>query len=293
MARIVGGIGTSHAPSIASAYDHKRQLDPVWKPLFDAYGPAKAWLEAVKPDLMIVIYNDHMNRFFFDAYPTFALGVGDSHAIADEGWGKRALPPLPGHADFAWHLARSLVHDEFDPTICQELTIDHGILSILPLLCDTPWPVPIVPLAVNVIQHPVPTARRCFRLGQAIRRAAERYAADLRIVIVGTGGMSHQLHGERFGLVNPDWDLEFLDRLQHDPDSLTRLSHDDYMERGGAESVELIMWLTMRGALGAAARLHYRHYYAPMITGYGLVVFESEETGPGRAAAAEASTVTA
>ena len=160
MATVIGGIGTSHAPTIGVAWDKGQQREPIWAPLFDGYGPARQWLEAVRPDLFLIVYNDHVNQFFFDAYPTFALGVGAVHAQADEGWGKRALPDLPGDPDFAWHLARSLVDDEFDPTICQEMALDHGILSFLPLLTDTDWKVPVVPLAVNVIQHPIPTARR-------------------------------------------------------------------------------------------------------------------------------------
>jgi aromatic ring-opening dioxygenase catalytic subunit (LigB family) len=247
----------------------------MWAPLYQGYAPAKQWLDALKPDLMVVVYNDHMNRFFFDAYPTFALGVADSHPQADEGWGKRNLPDLPGHSKFSWHVAQSLVEDEFDPTICQEMTVDHGILSVLPLLTDNRWPAPLVPLAANVIQHPLPTPRRLFRLGQAIRHAVESYPEDLRVLVVATGGMSHQLHGERFGFTNPDWDNEFMDRLESDPQSLVALRHHDYMERGGAESVEMIMWLAMRGALGDKVRRIHRHYYAPMLTGYGLVVFES------------------
>jgi len=271
MAKIIGGIGTSHAPSIAHAYDKNLGTDEAWKPLFDGYGPVKDWLKETAPDLIIMIYNDHMNRFFFDAYPTLALGVGEVHEIADEGWGKRNFPALQGDAEFGWHLARSLVADEFDPTICQEITIDHGILSILPLLCDTPWPVPIIPIAVNVIQHPVPTARRCYKLGQAIRHAVELYDHDIRIAIVGTGGMSHQLHGKRFGFMNEEWDNEFLDALETNPEKLTALSHDDYMERGGVESVEMIMWLTMRGALTDKVTRIHRHYYAPFLTGFGLI----------------------
>jgi hypothetical protein len=275
MARVVGGIGCSHAPSIAHSYDRGLQNDPMWAPLYQGYAPAKEWLDKLRPDLIIVVYNDHMNRFFFDAYPTFALGVSESHPQADEGWGKRDLPDLPGHAKFSWHFAQSLIEDEFDPTICQEMTVDHGILSVLPLLTDNRWPAPLVPLAANVIQHPVPTPRRFFRLGQAIRHAVESYPEDLRVLVVATGGMSHQLHGERFGFVNPDWDNEFMDRLEGDPQSLVALRHHDYMERGGAESVEMIMWLAMRGALGDKVRRVHRHYYAPMLTGYGLVVFES------------------
>jgi hypothetical protein len=173
----------------------------MWAPLFDGYVPARQWLDEVRPDLFLIVYNDHVNQFFFDAYPTFALGVGAVHGQADEGYGKRPLPDLPGDPDFAWHLARSLVNDEFDPTICQEMTLDHGVLSFLPLLTDTDWKVPVVPLAVNVIQHPIPTARRLFRLGTALRRAIESYPQDRRIVVFGTGGLTHQLHGESFGII--------------------------------------------------------------------------------------------
>ena len=227
--------------------------------------------------MIVAVYNDHMNRFFFDAYPTFALGVSDKHPQADEGWGKRDLPDLPGDADFSWHMAQSLVEDEFDPTICQEMPVDHGILSILPLLTDNRWPAPLIPLAANVIQHPLPTPRRFFHLGQAIRRAVESYPKDLRVLVVATGGMSHQLHGDRFGFMNPDWDNEFLDLLEHDPQALVKLKHHDYMERGGAESVEMIMWLAMRSSLGEKVRRIHRHYYAPMLTGYGLIVFEGAD----------------
>jgi len=254
MARIVGGIGCSHAPSIAHSFDRGLQKDPMWKPLYDGFEPAKEWLEKLKPDLIVAVYNDHMNRFFFDAYPTFALGVADRHPQADEGWGKRDFPDLPGNAEFSWHLAQSLVEDEFDPTICQEMTVDHGILPSLPLLTDNRWPAPLVPLAANVIQHPLPTPKRFFHLGQAIRLAVETYPQDLRVLVVATGGMSHQLHGDRFGFMNPAWDNEFLDKLESDPQALVALRHHDYMERGGAESVEMIMWLAMRSALGEKVR---------------------------------------
>jgi len=249
----------------------------MWAPLYAGFEPAKEWLSRVKPDLMIVLYNDHMNRFFFDAYPTFALGVAEAYPQADEGWGRRDLPDLAGHSAFSWHLAHSLVEDEFDPTLCQEMAVEHGIFSILPLLAETPWPAPIVPIAANVILHPIPTPRRFYRLGEAIRRAIENYPADLRVLIMATGGMSHQLHGARFGFVNPQWDNEFLDRLESDPQSLIQLTHADYMERGGAESVEMIMWLAMRGALGASVRRAHRYYYAPMLTGYGLLVLENAD----------------
>src|SRR6185312_1588583 len=271
MARIIGGIGSSHGPSIGMAWDKGLQQEPQWAPVFDGYKPARHWLEAERPDLLVIFYNDHMNRFFFDAYPTFALGVGDVHPQADEGWGKRALPDLRGHSEFAWHLARSLVEDEFDPTVCQEMTIDHGILSVLPVFGGTAMSLPVVPIAVNVIQHPLPTARRLYRLGLAVRRAIEAYPQDLRVMLMGTGGLSHQLHGERFGMVNAEWDNHFMDLLETEPETLAALPHQDWMQRGGTEGVEMIIWLAMRSALGRNVRRVHRNYAAPTITGYGLL----------------------
>jgi hypothetical protein len=278
MGRIIGGIGCSHAPALAGVFDSGGQEKPLWKPIFDGFVQARTWLEARKPDLVVVAYNDHMNHFFFDAYPTFALGVAERFPLADEGRATRAFDPLPGHPDVAWHLARSLVNDEFDPTVCQEMPLDHGVLAPLPLLLAHPWQVPIVPLAVNVIQHPLPTARRCYKLGQAIGRAIENYPGKLDVVVLGTGGLSHQLHGPDFGVVNPGWDQEFLDLLEDDPATLAAMSHDGYMQRGGAEAVEMIIWLIMRGALGGPVDRAHRTYDTPALTGLAVTVLEPRET---------------
>lgn len=276
MGRIVAGIASSHVPSIGAVYDQGRQDDPDWKPLFDAYIPVQNWLAEIKPDVAIVVYNDHGGDFFFDKYPTFAVGAADTYGIADEGWGKRPLPEPRGDADFSWHLCESLVYDEFDITVCQEMAVEHGFLVPMHLCFphDPDWPVSFVPVAVNVIQHPLPTALRCWRLGRAIRRAVESCERDLKVAIFGTGGMSHQLHGTRFGHLNPDWDNDFLDRIESDPESLTRLTHQEIMEQAGAESVELIMWLTMRGAMADKVDRVHRNYYAPMTTGMGLIALK-------------------
>lgn len=276
MGRIIAGIGTSHVPSIGAAYDRGKQATPAWRPLFDAYVPVREWLEELKPDVAIMVYNDHGADFFFDKYPTFAVGAADRYDIADEGFGVRPLPPIDGHLEFSQHLCEALVYDEFDLTVCQEMRVEHGFLVPMHLCFDhTPgWNVAAVPFAVNVLQHPLPTARRCYRLGQAIRRAVESYPADLRVVILGTGGMSHQLTGPHFGKMDQDWDQDFLDRIERDPDSLCELTHQTLMERYGAEGIELIMWLVMRGALSNRARRVHRHYYAPMTTGMGLITLE-------------------
>ncbi|HUH40742.1 MAG TPA: class III extradiol dioxygenase family protein [Castellaniella sp.] len=276
MGKIIAGIGTSHVPSIGGAYDRGAQNDPDWKPLFDAYVPVREWLAELKPDVAIMVYNDHGADFFFKQYPTFAVGCADQYAIADEGMGVRPLPPIRGDFEFSRHLCESLVYNEFDLTMCQEMSVEHGFLVPMHLCFDhTPdWTVAAVPLAVNVLLHPLPTARRCLKLGQAIRQAVESDPRDLRVVILGTGGMSHQLQGKRFGRMNRDFDQDFLDRIEHDPESLANMSHQALMELAGAEGIELIMWLVMRGALSGQAKRVHRHYYAPMTTGMGLITFQ-------------------
>jgi len=276
MAKIIGGIGTSHVPTIGVAYDKGKQNDPAWEPLFKGYKPVADWLAEKKPDALVFFYNDHATTFFFDLYPTFALGIGEQLEIADEGAGKRPLPPMRGNVDLSIHIAESLVNDEFDITTFQDRPIDHGCASPLPLLWPhaPDWPGAIVPIAINVLQFPIPTAKRCYKLGQALRRAIESYPEDLKVVVVGTGGLSHQVHGERAGFNNEDWDMEFLDLFVKNPEELTKLRHADYIRRGGAESVEQIMWLAMRGALeGEIVELH-RNYYLATTTAMTVTLYE-------------------
>ena len=276
MARIIGGIGTSHVPTIGVAYDKGKQDDPAWAPLFKGYRPVADWLAEKKPDALVFFYNDHATTFFFDLYPTFALGIGEQFEIADEGAGKRPLPPLRGHVDLSIHIAESLVNDEIDITTFQDRPIDHGCASPLPLLWPhaPDWPGVIVPIAINVLQFPIPTAKRCYKLGQALRRAIETYPQDLKVVVVGTGGLSHQVHGERAGFNNEDWDMEFLDLFVKNPEELTKLRHADYIKRGGAESVEQIMWLAMRGALEGEIRELHRNYYLATTTAMTVTLYE-------------------
>ncbi|MGQ0544118.1 MAG: class III extradiol dioxygenase family protein [Betaproteobacteria bacterium] len=276
MARLVAGIGTSHVPSIGRAYDQRKHGDPAWQPLFDGYAPVSDWLRELAPDIAIVVYNDHGCDFFLDKYPSIAIGAADTYPIGDEGFGSRKLPAVKGDASFSWHLCESLVYDEFDITVCQEMQVEHGFLVPMNLCLPhgQEWPVAAVPIMMNVIQHPLPTARRCFKLGQAIRRAVDSYAKDQKVAILGTGGMSHQLHGTRFGYMNEDFDRLWLDKIESDPEALARMTHHEIMERAGAEAVELIMWLVMRGALAPKVRRRHRSYYAPMTTGMGVIALE-------------------
>ena len=275
--RIVGGLGLSHVPSVGVAYDRGKMQTPAWKPLWDAYVPVREWLARLEPDVAIVVYNDHGADFQLDKYPTFAIGVAERYAIADEGFGTRPLPEVRGDAEFSTHVVESLVADEFDLTVCQELAVEHGFLVPMNLCFEhgpAGWPVATVPLQVNVIQHPLPSGRRCYRLGQALRKAVSTYEKNIRVVVMGTGGMSHQLQGKRFGFMNEAFDQRFLDGLEKDPEALAQLSHHELMAQAGAEAVELIMWHVMRGAMAPNARRVHRHYYAPMTTGMGLITFE-------------------
>ncbi|MRT27880.1 gallate dioxygenase [Herbaspirillum sp. CAH-3] len=276
MANIVGAIATSHTPTIGFALDANKQHDAVWAPIFKAYEPVQQWLQEKQPDVLLVVYNDHVTSFFFDHYSAFALGVGSEYQVADEGGGARKLPPVGGQAALARHIGSSLMADEFDMAFFQNKPLDHGCFSPLSILWphQEGWPGQIIPLQVGVLQFPIPTARRCYKLGQGLRRAIESYPEDLDVVIVATGGLSHQVHGERAGFNNTPWDHQVLDLLQHDPEALTRLTHAELATLGGLESAEVIMWLIMRGAMPAGVNCLHREYYLPSMTGIAVAVYE-------------------
>ena len=280
MATIIGGIAASHTPTIGFALDRHKQDDPVWAPIFTAFAPVSDWLAQKKPDVLLFIYNDHVTSFFFDHYSAFALGVGEKWGVADEGGGARDLPPINGAPAFAAHVGRSLMADEFDMSFFQERTLDHGCFSPLSVLCPHDakgWPVSLVPLQIGVLQFPIPSARRCFKLGHALRRAIESYPLPLRVAIVATGGLSHQVHGERAGFNNTEWDHRFLDLLERDPETLADMTHAEYAELGGVEGAEVIMWLVMRGALSREVKCLHRSYYLPSMAGIATAIYEGVE----------------
>jgi len=287
MARIIGGIGTSHVPTIGVAYDKKKQDDPAWAPMFEGYKPVAKWLADKKPDALVVFFNDHASSFFFDLYPTFAVGVGEEFEVADEGAGKRPLPAIKSNLELSTHIIESLVTDEFDIATFYDRPLDHGVFSPLPLLLphDPAWPTALVPIFINVIQHPMPTAQRCFKLGQAVRRAVEGFPQNLDVAVVGTGGLSHQVHGERAGFNSEEWDREFLDLFVRDPERLLNMTHADFIRLGGAESAEIVMWLAMRGALPRNIRASHESYYLATSTAMAVALYEGADAATHRAAA--------
>ena len=279
MARLIGGLGTSHVPSIGVAIDRGLSDTPEWKPLFDGYVPAQQWMAEAKPDIAVVIFNDHGNAFFLDQVPTLALGVADRYKPIDEGWGPRAIPDFEGASDFAWYFADKLVENHFDPLICREIEVDHGMQVPMELFFGRPeaWPVKVVPVFVNTIQYPIPTPQRMWDLGRVLRETIESWDTDEKVVVMGTGGLSHQLQGSRVGFINAAADQAWIAEIGDNPEKYRSMSREDFIETFGSEGAELIMWLVMRGAMDADVRTVHSHYYSPAsMTGTGMVVLENE-----------------
>jgi protocatechuate 4,5-dioxygenase, beta chain len=278
VARIIAGVGSSHIPAIGAAWDNKKTAEPYWQPVFKGFEKSKEWIAKTKPDACIVVYNDHASAFSLEIIPTFAIGCAAEFAIADEGWGPRPVPKVKGHPELAAHLVQSLVLDEFDITTVNKMEVDHGLTVPLTLMFGQPeeWPCPVIPLCVNVVVYPVPTGHRCYMLGKAIRKAVESFPRDMRIVIFGTGGLSHQLQGPRAGLINKEFDTRFLDNLTADPKANARIPHLEYLREAGSEGIEMVMWMIMRGAIDDDVREVYRFYHVPASnTALGHIILEN------------------
>ncbi len=278
MAKIIASVNVSHVPAIGAAIDLGKTEQPYWAPVFKGFERSKKWIADLKPDVIILVYNDHASAFSLEIIPTFALGCAAEFPPADEGWGPRPVPVVKGHPELACHIAQSVILDEFDLTIVNKMDVDHGLTVPLSLMFGQPkeWPCKIIPLPVNVVQYPPPTGNRCFQLGKAIRKAVESYPQDLRVVIFGTGGMSHQLQGPRAGLINREFDTNFLNKLVKDPVALTKIPFLEYVREAGSEAIELVMWLIARGALDAKVREVYRFYHVPTSnTALGHIILEN------------------
>ena len=279
MARVTGGITTSHVPAIGAAMDLGNTNDDYWVPLFRGYEFSREWIKENLPDVIVVVYNDHASAFSLEMIPTLAIGCADQFGIADEGWGARPVPVVEGCPDLAWHIAQSTIQDEFDITMINQMEVDHGLTVPLSLMFGQPkaWPCRVIPVAVNVVVYPPPSGRRCFLFGQAIRRAIESFDEDLNVQVWGTGGMSHQLQGPRAGLINAEFDAEFMDQLVTDPETLAMKPHVEYVREAGSEAVGLVMWLIMRGAMGKKVTERHRFYHVPASnTAVGHLVLENE-----------------
>jgi protocatechuate 4,5-dioxygenase beta chain len=283
MASITASVYTSHVPAVGAALDLGKTQEPYWQPVFKGYEFSKQWMKENKPDVVFLVYNDHANAFSLEMIPTFAIGTAAEYEIADEGWGPRPVPKVIGHPELASHIAHSVIQDDFDLTIVNKMAVDHGLTVPLSLMCgqqdpvEGAWPCPVIPFAVNVVQYPVPSGRRCYNLGKAIRKAVDSYDEPLKVQIWGTGGMSHQLQGPRAGLINKEWDNRFLDRLIAEPEALSKMPHLEYVQEAGSEGIELVMWLIARGAMSdKVPRVRHRFFHVPASnTAVGHLILEN------------------
>lgn len=276
MARIIGGLTTSHVPAIGGAIAKGLQGEPYWKPFFDGFLPVHRWLDDMKPDVAVVFYNDHGLNFFLDKMPTFAVGAAPEYRNADEGWGIPTLPPFRGELDLSWHVIEHLVDREFDITTCQEMLVDHAFTLPLKLFWPQGVPVTVVPICINTVQFPLPSARRCYALGQAVGEAIRSWESDKKVVVIGTGGLSHQLDGERAGFINKPFDLKFMESLVEDPEWATQYSIHELVEKTGTQGVELLMWLATRAAVPGRVRKVHTNYHIPISnTAAGMMALES------------------
>src|SRR5262245_18439100 len=283
MARITASVYTSHVPAIGAAMDLGKTHEPYWQNLFGGYEFSRRWMAGHVPDVIFLVYNDHATSFSLEIIPTFAIGTAAEFPVAEEGWGPRPVPIMIGHPDLASHIAQSVIQDDFDLTIVNRMDVDHGLavpLSVLFGKTDA-WPCPVITFAVNGVQYPVPSGRRCFMLGQAIRKAIESYDRPLNVQIWGTGGMCHQLQRPRAGLIIKEWDNRFLDRLIDDPAGLAQVPHIEYVREAGSEGIELVMWLIARGAMadlagGPPPKVTHRFYHVPASnTAVGHLILEN------------------
>jgi len=283
MARITASMYSSHVPAIGVAVDKGLTEEPYWKPLFDGYAAGRQWAKENTPDVVILVFNDHANAFGLNLVPTFALGMSETFTPADEGWGPRPVPIVEGHPMLAAHIAQSVIQDDFDLTLVSDVPIDHGCTVPLSVMYDQPdaWPCKVIPLFVNVVQYPVPSGKRCLELGKAIRRAVDSFDEDLDVQIWGTGGMSHQLQGQRAGLINEPWDAAFMQRMIDDPEDLATMEHVEYVREGGSEGIELVMWLVARGAMSDLAggddptEVHRLYHVTASNTAVGQLILEN------------------
>ncbi len=287
MATIIGGVATTHVPSIGKAIAEKKQNDPYWSPFFKGFDFVHYWLAREKPDVAVVFYNDHGLNFFLDKLPTFAVGAASEYRNEDEGWGIPVSRAIAGDPSLSWHLINALVEDEFDITMCQDMLIDHSVTIPMALM----WPgehwqgIKIVPVSINTVQHPLPSLSRCLKLGQSVGRAIDNYPQDVRVMIVGTGGLSHQLDGKRAGFVNKEFDTLCMDTIVNTPEQLTRYSIHDFVAEAGAQGVEFLNWMAMRGALTGSVTEVHRNYHIPISnTAAATVVLENRSVTARKAA---------
>ena len=227
MAKIVGAFAASHGPNIAREWDSLKPDTREWiQTRFDDMG---ARIKALEPDVLVIHCTDHWVNFFLDNIPAFCIGIGEEHDGPPEPFMKPVFPheSLPGHAGLGRHLLDEAFAADFDPAYSLRLKLDHGMCVPIWRLGFDPIPA-IVPVLINLVEKPFPSPRRCIAWGHMLRDAIESYPDDLRVVVLGTGGLSHSIGEITMGWIDEPFDHACIELFKSasDGEIAARLGRD-------------------------------------------------------------------
>jgi len=252
VAEIVGAIGVPHTPFFPSLVEREGPTCETAQ----YFAALTAELEAMRPDLIVMFDTDHLNTFFLDNLPVFAIGVTDAFKGPNDEPRSVPIYTIKSRADVAGHLRQAAMEAGFDLALAQEFTVDHSV--VVPLHFMTPaMRIPVIPIFVSGHVPPLPSARRCYELGVAIKRAIESWREPLRVVVIGSGSFSLEVFGPRIapgksdGVPDPAWAKRVCGLLEKGAmATLLNEATEEQLLRAGNVGGELLDWIAMLGAVG-------------------------------------------
>jgi len=250
MAELVGAFAASHGPLIAREWDNlPAGPKTVLENAFDETGRR---LKALEPDVLVMLSPDHWVNFFINNLPSFCIGIGAEHDGPPEPFMKAVYPhnTLPGHPGFGRHLLDTALQSDFDPAISHRLRLDHGFCVPLWRMGLDPA-LPIVPVTVNQLEEPLPTLRRCIAWGKMLRKAIDSYPEDLRIAILGTGGLSHSIGEPTMGEIDEPFDRVCIGLFTHADDAALAEGLERELATTGNGAEEVRDWVIAHAAAGS------------------------------------------
>lgn len=268
MADLAGVFAVSHTPVMTNMRDAPAagQRDAA----LAQFRRVGLEIEALRPDAVILVSDDHLHNFFLDNMPAFCVGIAPAYPGPVEGWLKIARQTLAGDAALAAHLLGEVMQAGFDPSFSLDLTLDHGMVTPLDL-AGILGSHPVVPILVNAVQPPLPAMRRCVAFGRAIRDAIHNYGGAERIVVLATGGLSHDVGTPRMGEINESFDRAFLKHLEAGGFEAAADFATEHVNTAGNGAEEVRNWLVAHG-IADCVPLDTYHYdpVAAWYTGIGI-----------------------
>jgi gallate dioxygenase len=252
MAQIVAGFGVPHTP-VFPFFVKRDGPDCETAKLFAAQ---RDELAAARPDVIVMFDTDHLNTFFLDNLPIFAVGVDRTFTGPNDEPREMPIYTIPSAPDLAAHIRKAGIEAGFDAALTQCFSVDHSIT--VPLHFLTPdMHVPVIPIFISGHVPPLPKAERCYALGQAVARAIESWPGSQRVAIMGSGSFSLEVGGPRMapgrtdGVPDPDWCTRVIKLLEDQKiDTLMAEATSHQMFKAGNVGGELLNWIAMMGAIG-------------------------------------------